>query len=845
MKNKLISLFMIIFFVFTGCKFQLPEKVSVKTNAEYNFSLGRIYKDFDLQGFGSLTESTINGATLYDYYPDEEDSTVQKFLIDVPIQEIPLDFSTYFNKSDVALAIRELSFEKQINIPDIKKEISTILDSDYVNTAINAMLTVTGNPDTRTLYLFGSANFTAITYKTGKFDVSCNLPDGVIVRLNSNGVALEATFHAGQATFDIDGYTMKNDATLEFSEASTEVYLGCIRSGSVILNAEGVSATVDVPINNTLPLENSSSVLEEAIIGEGEILTEVKIPSTWTNVTCNYGIDITGALNVNAPTNSELTKSIDLQGKSIIPGNADFSSSFGLSFVDSYISFEKPFSISVTCDIKKFDSISIKASDIKTGLSRKDKFSEPMLKSIKRLMLLQSGIRGSYKNTLPSGNDINIIANSDFFGMENIHQSIEAGKDNEKIELLSPEDIHKLIYIKADPVEENEYKGWDFKLDIELPGSSTEHPDRITLYSVEAGGQYEIKLNFAPELNWEYIVLNGNTSRMSCELPLEISFDKLIDSIDSTLGVKLTDKFMLKELPLYVMVEKPEINDLGETGKTIFDDSRYKGDISLFYGTREGSSIIKSHDENGDVLEKKILGSELPNEGVLSFVTSPKREIKNNAVITNYTKCKHSIETDLIELINLPSVEGSELFIGYDLFFTNDDKADEIRITREMYELSDKIHTSIEIHGIIEIPLAFKVSNEHDVDLDFGELLNLTDDRDIFGRTGPSTDGVLSEKIGAIESFSVIYTADKIPIYSNPDITINLHLFEGENPSFKLKEGKITINSKNINQLVNTYPFCPSVDFHFIRGTEFSIGRKMAIDMNLQLKLKTNGVVSF
>lgn len=848
MKIKFISLFLIILFVFTGCNFQIPEKVSVKTNAEYNLSLGSINKEFEIDAFNDLIESADSDISLYDYFPAEKDGSVQQFLMDIPIQEIPLDFSAYFSNSDIASSIRELSFEKEIEVPEIQKEISITVDSEYVNTAINSMLYVTGVPTTNTLVLFGISNFDSITYETGYFDIDCDVPNGLTAYLSSDGITLAATFINNKATFDLDGFTMKNDAVIRFSSSSTSPYVGYVRSGSKIENAQGVDASFPLPIQAPINLSDTSSVLENAVIGAGQIKTVMSVPESWTNFSCEYGITVTGAINITSPSNSNKTKTVSLAGKTITPSTANFESSINIQFAHSYISFEKPLEIKVSCSVESFDTINIRTNGIQTELSRQDTFTEALLTTIKKLMIGQSGIKGTYVNTLPAGNDIVLTANSNFFDINNINQNLICGKIDEPFELLSPQNLEKLINIKEHPVQPDEYNGWDFLVKIQLPGSTPSNPNRITLHSVSSGAKYKIKIAFTPELNWKYITINANTVPNRMELPLEFSFSRLTDNINSVLGLDFTNNFMLKELPLYIMVEEPEIE--GDDGNNIFANSKYRGEISIFYGKQVGDEIVKQRDENGDVIQKRILGAGLANNGIMTFVDTPEREFKDNTniVITDYSKCAHSIETDLIDLLDIPSIEDDDvqLYISYELNFTNDENSEEIIITKEMYDNCENLRTSIKIHGMVIIPFAFKVVGNQDVDINFNELLNISSTDDIFGRDSASSLGVLKDYIDVVDSFSIDYALNKMPIHSIPSVMINVKLFPDEEPKqFKLTEGKITLPSQKIDKLLNTYPLCPTVDFHFKRGTEFSIARKMALDLKLQLQLKTDGTINF
>ena len=75
----------------TGCKWEMPEKVSVKTDAEYNFALGNLEKDLSSEMdmshlFGETNAEAVNIAR-YDYFPGKEDKNIQHFLVEIKLAE--------------------------------------------------------------------------------------------------------------------------------------------------------------------------------------------------------------------------------------------------------------------------------------------------------------------------------------------------------------------------------------------------------------------------------------------------------------------------------------------------------------------------------------------------------------------------------------------------------------------------------------------------------------------------------------------------------------------------------------------------------------------------------------
>lgn len=80
---------------FAACSWQIPEKVSVKSNAEYNFSLGTFEKSFDDQMnlqkmMGNAGNNSRQDVRTFDYFPGKKDKTTQHFLIHVKVYEMNL-----------------------------------------------------------------------------------------------------------------------------------------------------------------------------------------------------------------------------------------------------------------------------------------------------------------------------------------------------------------------------------------------------------------------------------------------------------------------------------------------------------------------------------------------------------------------------------------------------------------------------------------------------------------------------------------------------------------------------------------------------------------------------------
>ena len=133
MKKIFNSFIAICSLVFLSCgDYQIPQSVSIKTDADYNFSVGSIEQD--LSSFLNIktiseklnsslaggTENAFSSFSVYDYRPTTDNTNPsQKFLAEVKLQEIPVDISEYLSNMDISTALTEQSFEQEFTIPSL------------------------------------------------------------------------------------------------------------------------------------------------------------------------------------------------------------------------------------------------------------------------------------------------------------------------------------------------------------------------------------------------------------------------------------------------------------------------------------------------------------------------------------------------------------------------------------------------------------------------------------------------------------------------------------------------------------------------------------------------------
>lgn len=118
MKLRFIFLSFLFSVILLSCGWQIPEKMSVKSNASYNFTTGEIdTKLNDSLNFDELIKPDEDSEfTVYNYLPDGKS---RQFVMRMAVADIPIDLESSFNESSINEAIKDLSFTQEIKVPSI------------------------------------------------------------------------------------------------------------------------------------------------------------------------------------------------------------------------------------------------------------------------------------------------------------------------------------------------------------------------------------------------------------------------------------------------------------------------------------------------------------------------------------------------------------------------------------------------------------------------------------------------------------------------------------------------------------------------------------------------------
>ncbi len=803
--------------VFAGCKFEVPQKVSVKTNAEYNFSFGDALK-FDFNKYFSYKDildkedssSEEVKFRIYDYNPGGN-SEYQQFLIRIPIVEVPVDISSYLENLKISDDLRNFSFDRKIQIPSAALEINEDIDLSSMNDVVNAAITIRGTTlGGKVEFVGDESTFSSVSYTSGKITLNSvlgqEISDGTVAYLYHNDDFITSgNFSGGKAELSLDGKTLYHDGMRISFENSSSVgaYLGII-SGT-ISKADGLTMeNITIPVSKTASTKSDDASFEQFVVGKGEMTVGIDIPNSWKNVECNYTAAMTGA--VAAVTSTE-SPTCDLSGNEIKNEDTDITGGVSITLKNATVDFSKTPKIKAVTNIERIKRASIKFAGMETSFGSTESLSEMVKKTVAEIKFEAGcGVTGTYVNTLPAGNDVGIEVTSAFLGISEKTGTLSGGTESGELNILS--DSGKTVVPET-------VSAVDFNVKISLPGMTDENPNLITVSDVVPGNEYQIALKLEPKIEWESVSLKTSELNTPAKdtaktgLNLAEFFSSFADAVGDDSDIR--SKISMPEVPLYLYFQAPE--NLG--------NMNINGTVTAKYGESEMQIL----DGNGEIT--KCCEPDLSSRD------------DSGAVLTDLSAAGYSKRIDsLFEEVNL-SAEGS-VVVDYDVNISGA-SGDTITINRANMSSGAK---SVSVSAIIVVPLKFGV--EEKIDINLLKVAEAEKQEDFFGRSSATDISEIEKYLNVIEYVGLGYDFSTLPFGGNVSLFVDMDGDEGSKFEAKQidinKGSEIGVSGSDIKNMLETYPLYPSVSLSVDEGS-FGLKRNLALNAKLSLKMKTNGQI--
>lgn len=260
MKLRFIFLSFLFSVILLSCGWQIPEKISVKSNASYNFTTGEIdTKLNDSLNFDELIKPDENSEfTVYNYLPDGKS---RQFVMRMAVADIPIDLESSFNESSINEAIKNLSFTQEIKVPSIAFSSQTEIPLvDFSGVPINGATIPLDDLN---------FNFTLNDTESDIFE-SCEVKQGklfteIIIPSDWDGVSVSYSFSAN------------GGLVVEESEGKTSGTIKTIDLAGKTITKDQINATAQITLTVLPGYSVSSSPLMLKISSDIESLETLNV----------------------------------------------------------------------------------------------------------------------------------------------------------------------------------------------------------------------------------------------------------------------------------------------------------------------------------------------------------------------------------------------------------------------------------------------------------------------------------------------------------------------------------------------------------------------------------------
>lgn len=906
MKNIKLFVMAAAVLLIVSCSWKIPESVSVKTNAEYNFTIGTFseklskYLSVDTLSEQIKSSSSELSFDVYDYYPDEDSqkvaaggSAMQQFLVDFSLQEIPIDIGSYLDKMDFADKLKGMSFDQTfdvpdlsvssfdepINLPDINKKIRESADLDFgdnitIPQGINSTLSEEQCPSQNVTV--NAPEFTALDFYSGSLVlyIICNETPVVstnlkISLLDGDGKEITSVSNVDLLTpseifLPLAGKTLVPQMKLKVSGTSTggtsgnnSTYSISARfsDDSTISRATGLTMSIDpVSINQAVKIETEDAFVSCEIGDKSETEKSIlsittKLPDGWTGVTATHEINLSGAITA---ADAEFNKTNE-SGEYLINRNLALNGK--------------------TYSKKEIDGVV--SGDINVG-------------GTINISLNKANI------VLPNGEAPKIMISTSCSITKVTSMTIDLSKYESPIETK---------------VEVNE----------DLPSEVSKFIEKIQLNSSGLNVKY---YNMLPEgndigftVNSGFFGITNNTGTMTggtgtADAPSEsmkfLGEGKTVNTaseniIDFSAEMEFPGK--TEENPDYVTLKNIEIGKsyaVGVTVEPVFDwesirlktaSTAVKGNVDTGLNVSEifksltdelgddsfisrieltqiplylysiVPSVIEGFTFTGELsaaaydAEDNLVGDaiKIEDDSVMpaSVLPALQKAAGSDSIVTGFGDTSQS--TNIADLFNIHASGNIKIDYNFNLGKSDPGSSDPtIKIEKAKLEQFGEDSVSIRLHARLVLPLELRVAELDEnpnkpVVIDIMKLMDLETGDDLFSRSEPTDLDDLEKYIDAIETAGIRYSVKNNVLQSDkvPHIELDTKNDNLRNKKYAINfsTGTLNIEIDDMKDILRSYPFSPTVKLEIPVGI-YRIPREAEAGVGLSVYIKTDGTVN-
>lgn len=332
-----------------------------------------------------------------------------------------------------------------------------------------------------------------------------------------------------------------------------------------------------------------------------------------------------------------------------------------------------------------------------------------------------------------------------------------------------------------------------------------------------------------------------NLSTIASALPslvgqkgLDFNPSSMLNGLKEGIGTDLAGKIEFgsenSEIPLYLFCETTPGISANAT-------------LKMYYGSK-ATPIVKRADTEITLLD---------NNSVLENKPMPTLAKEGDTVITDFSSSQYLGKANIKSLINNSSSSiqsDDQMCIEYSLG----------NLSGTVTKAVVKQGLTITIYAVIDIPLVFTAKEE--INLDMNSLTGNASNSSSASSNSGSNGGFntnseqakeIEKYLDIIDSLSIKYIAYKMPLKSTSGIRLGIDLVGDGNYKYSTIEEKekdksnekseISIPAATIKKIKDTGTIDPKIKIQITKDTVLTLPREKAIEMNIDINLKTDGTV--
>ena len=891
--------------VIVSCNWKIPESVSVKTDAEYNFTIGtfseKLSKYLSVDTLTEQMESSSSDVSfyVYDYYPESDRQKIasggtasQKFLVDFSLQEIPIDIGSYLDKMDFADQLKGMSFdqtfdvpdlsvssfEEPINLSDINKKIRENADLNFgaitIPHGINGTLSEEQCPLQNVTV--NAPEFKALEFYSGSLVLNIICNETPVVSTNLKISLLDGDDKEITSVSNVDlltqseiflplaGKTLVPKMKLKVSGTSSGGTSGnnstysisaSFSDDSTISRATGLTMSIDpVSINQAVEIETEDAFVSCEIGDKSETEKSIlsittKLPDGWTGVTATREINLSGAITAADAEFDKTGESDEYLIKRTLLLNGK-----------TYSKKETGGVLSGDINVGGTINISLNNADIVLPNGEAPKI---MISTLCRITKVKSMTIDLSKYESPIETKVEV--NEDL--------PSEVSDFIEKIQ-LNPSGMNVKYYNTLPAENDIEFTvksgffGIADKTDTMTGGTGTADEPSGKMEFLGEGKTVntasENIIDFSAEMgfpgktekNPDYVTLKNIEIGKSYAVGVTVEpvFDweyitlktastAVKGNVDTGLNVSEIFKSLTDELGDDSFISRIELTQI-----PLYLYSIVPSVIEDFTFTGELSAA--AYDAEDNLVGEKI---KITDDFVISDSVLPALEFNAaDSIVTGFGDTSHH-STNIADLFNAHASGNIKIDYDFQLGKNETEGGDSvIMIAKTDLEQFDEDSVSIRLHARFVLPLELKVAEldenpNESVVIDIMKLMDLEKGDDLFSRSEPTDLDDMEKYIDAIDSAGIRYSVKNNVLQSDKVPYIELDTqddsLQNEMYNISFSTGTLNIEIDDMKDILRSYPFSPTVKLKIPVGT-YKIPRNAEAGVGLSVYIKTDGTVN-